>query len=584
MHNYVDEFPIPDAILPPRLRGLLEPVGVDPALRVDVTTRFDFDHYGPKREYVHMLMAVVPGLQPGLLRRIRETGDGVVYSSRPDVDNEGGIRDFVPSVSGFDYIVASNGSGSFFGFSLAEKVWIALGLTPRAIGGDQQRLAYDDLEAPEFGIAEGEISNEYYFTSKRDVSWTMSNQHLRQYLWMRGAHGVRAFFYEKLFDDCAELRALMGGQSHVFLEPKDGWYQLDIRVFNGRLLVQVWAVVYAVEPSRCVVPTADGLLWPEVNGPMTHVRANALRDLALVFVRDQFLERYEQSALFDTSPVDVHGQWHCSPSYLGQWSFTNCVRVGRNLVSIPMRDLYKALPDREIVHAHSYVVAPSAAAQLDSREEHVAAKTARLVSQLLKLGDNLAAVGQFVGAPKTAEEIVGFSRSDIKANHWHNYPELARLAQVAPLEMTEQAFLARCKSLHELWQRIPNAFLRTLVEKAGHKRAEVKDLGSLRLLQALTNIVERLNRDGEQIDAFAAGADPDDLSKRNDSLAPLFINNDLRIADAHNAGQALVSLDAIGFDTALTNQGFGRAMDCVFDRVIEAFSHVNDEIGALLTR
>ena len=34
--DYLNKFPIPAAILPPRLRALLEPVGDNPALRVEV--------------------------------------------------------------------------------------------------------------------------------------------------------------------------------------------------------------------------------------------------------------------------------------------------------------------------------------------------------------------------------------------------------------------------------------------------------------------------------------------------------------------------------------------------------------------
>ena len=150
--------------------------------------------------------------------------------------------------------------------------------------------------------------------------------------------------------------------------------------------------------------------------------------------------------------------------------------------------------------------------------------------------------------------------------------------------MTEQAFLSRCKSIHEIWQKIPNAYLRNLLVHAGHPRAEIKNLGSLKLLQALANVLERLNRDGESPDAFGAGADPDDLTHRNASLAPLFVNNDLRIADAHNAGETLAHLENLEFDIASVNQGYGKALDHVFDGVISAFSHMNAQAVAILNR
>lgn len=140
---------------------------------------------------------------------------------------------------------------------------------------------------------------------------------------------------------------------------------------------------------------------------------------------------------------------------------------------------------------------------------------------------------------KPAGEIIAFSRVELRANGWIKYPGLSRLAQVALLARTEQAFLSRCKGIHELWQRIPNGFLRDLVEQAGHAHSDVKSLGSLKLIQALLNMLERLNCEGEQASAFGASPEPQDLTARNSALAPLFANNDLRIADAHDAGGVL---------------------------------------------
>ncbi|MGV8938653.1 MAG: hypothetical protein ACOH2J_16165 [Allorhizobium sp.] len=57
--DYLDDFPIDESLLPSRLQALLEPVGMDPELRVDVSTRFEKDPYGPGREHVHMIMAVM---------------------------------------------------------------------------------------------------------------------------------------------------------------------------------------------------------------------------------------------------------------------------------------------------------------------------------------------------------------------------------------------------------------------------------------------------------------------------------------------------------------------------------------------
>ncbi len=545
------------------------------------------DPHGEHAEHLHLLMAVVPGLESDPIGVLSEAGNGVVEYSVPAGDERGCSAELSPSISGYDYIVAAWGDGSFYAFNLAEKVWMTLGLTPRCVGNDQQRLVYDDLGLPEFGVAEGEVSSDYHWSLKRSVSWRMSNEYLRRYLWLRGARGVRVFYYSALLPDLPEVRAIMRGESHVVRKPAEGiaWYELDIREHKGGLLVQLWASVEAVMPELCPEQTAEGIQWPGDTQPMTHARADALVGHDPVYLDDRFLQKYEQSVFYDSTPAYVWEQWYCSPSYRGQWTFTECRRVGRNLIQVPMRELYKPKPDREIVHARSFAVDPADLAHVDLDEEHVVAKVQRLLDVLLRLGDGLSALGIIVGLNKSSVELIGFERAEVAANGWVAYPALGRLAQVAPLNMTQQMFLARCKGLHEVWQSVPNGYLKSLLERAGCPRVVVKDLGSLRLLQALLNVIERLNAHEEASDAFASGRAPEGWNDRNKAMAPLFLNNDLRIADAHEAvEQCLITLLRLGFDTANVNAGYGRALDFVLDGVINALGAVAAAIEKLLGR
>ena len=252
--DYLAAFPIPAHALPPRLRGLLEPVGLSPSQAVEVAAMQESDAHVGQAEHLHLLMAVVPGVEDGPIEVLSEAGDGVVEFSVPTGDMRGCSTDFSPSISGYDYIVAAWGDSSFYTFNLAEKVWMTLGLTPRCVGNDQQRLVYDDLGLPEFGVAEGEVSSDYHWNLKRSVNWHMSNEYLRRYLWLRGARGVRAFYYSAQLQDLPEVRAIMGGETHVSRKPADGiaWYDLDIREHEGGLLVQLWASVEAVMPELCL--------------------------------------------------------------------------------------------------------------------------------------------------------------------------------------------------------------------------------------------------------------------------------------------------------------------------------------------
>lgn len=581
--DYLATFPVPQQLLPEKLRRLLSPIGLDPQERVEISALLeDKDVNGAREEVLHLVMAAVPEAAVDTLETLEADGDGVVAYSVPVLREKGNCAEFAPSVAGHDYIVASWGDGSFYSYSLAEKIWMALGLTASCIGNSEQRLVYDDLGLPEFGVAEGELSATYYWEVSRNVIWRMSNEYLRKYLWMRGAVGVRSFYYSAVLPATPDLVALMADKEYFDLKAEGNWCHGDIQKTERGLHLQVWGTVAAVSCELCLEQTAEGLEWPGLDGPMTHARANAQLNGASIYLDDRFLERYEQSSFYESMP-NRHGD--TNPSYRGQWAFSDCARVGRNLIRVPIRELYKPKPDREIVHAHRYVIDPGRVAGTELAEEHVVAKTKRLLDQILDLGDHLSKLGEAVGITGDTADLIGFSRAEIDANWWTNYPQLCRLAQVAPLSMTQQAFLARCKSLHEVWQRVPDGFTRQLLRKAGCPAEKVKGLGSLKLLQGLLNIVEHLDAQQESVDAFVHDAEPETWAERNDRMAPLFLTNDLRIADAHESfGRALATLQALGFDTATVNQGYGKALDFVFDGVIGAFVAVNGSLARLLAR
>lgn len=584
MHDYLEAFPLPTDVIPEQLRRLLTPVGLDPREEVEIARFYESPDSTADDERLYMQMAVVSDQHQGPLDVFRETGSGVVKFSVP-VDMPGAAEIFTPSISGHDYMVASWGNGSFYTFNLAEKVWMTMGLSPRCIGNAHQKMIYDDLALPEVGIAGGEISSEYYWRSNRSIRWTMRSDYFRKYLWLRSARAVRSFYYRARLPEHPCVQALMGSQSHIERKPETGprWYELDIRKHRGHLLMQVWASVVAADPQLCPELSADGLVWPGIGEPMTRDLANSLISGEHIYLDDRFLERYEQNAFYETTPGNAYGDWHCSPSYKGQWSFTECVRVGRNLISVPVRQLYNAIPDREILHAHKHALSPQSIAHLDLGAEHIVSKTQRLLDQILMLGENLSTLAKSVDIYQTAEQLTGFSREKLRANGWTDYPSISTLAQAAPLAMTQQAFLSRCKQIHEILQKVPNGFVRKLLIKAGCPKNDVNSLGLLKCLQGLFNVLERMNSDQETLEAFTSNTEPEGWNDKNPVMAPLFLNNDLRIADAHQAlAKCVATLQDMGFDTAHLNDGYGLALDFVMDGVIASIAQLNSQISRLI--
>jgi hypothetical protein len=113
----------------------------------------------------------------------------------------------------------------------------------------------------------------------------------------------------------------------------------------------------------------------------------------------------------------------------------------------------------------------------------------------------------------------------------------------------------------------------------------IKDLASIKLLQSLINIVQELNSQEEKVDAFSSTSEKQHWKRSNETLAHLFLNNDPRIADAHDSVEScLETLQNLGFDTANLNEGYGTALDFLMDGVINALASINKGIYSLLKR
>lgn len=583
---WLDDFPVPADLLPERFVRLITPISADPwNVLVDVATHFQHDLHGPEREDLLMQTAVVleaDGLDLGVLRRC---DFNVVSSSTPIVDRKGDVTEFAPSIGGHDYIVASWGDNSFFNFYLAEKVWMTLGLSSRTVGGDHQRVIFDDLGEPQFGVAEGEASNQYEWTSKRSVFWKMRSDYLHRYLWMRGANGVRIFYYSKLLPSRADLIALLDAHGQFVHTAEDERYELDLRRHGGGILMQVWGAAAVLGPQLSQMRSAQGLIWPGHTDGMTSDRANALVGAHHVFLNDRFLERYEQDAIYDCHVVAIDGRWHTSPAYRGQWGFTDCVRIGRDAIRVSMRELYKPKPESEIVHAFDHVLSPEASAAIDSAQDHILSRTEKIVRHLLDLGDLLAELGGLLGVDVEADTIVHLSRARIIADQWRPYPELRRLARVAPLDMTQSAFLARCKALNELLTRIPQRPLKRMLVFCGCSAADLENFRSFRLLQALLSFLQEANARGDNWQALAGIADEVNWKANNPVWVPLLQLNRLRNAEAHeNFREMHEALAVMNFDIALLNGGYGLALDHVFDTCASAIAVLNGELQNALSR
>lgn len=588
MVDYKNEFPLPFNELPETLQKLLTIESLDSSTKqIAVSTRFSKNQYQDNYEYLHMMMVCVPESHLKDLTTLDVSdSDGVVRYSTPRCEEKGGLYPISLKASGYDYIVASWGNGAHYSFSLAEKVWMTLGLSPRAHGNEEQKITYDDLSKPVLGVAMGDIATEHYYDLQKSVHWTIRNDYLRKYLWMIGCYGVRSFYYKAYIEDSPAVRALLAGQDFYNSTIGNGWADICLRENQGRLLLQVHASVIAVTPDLCAEQDINGFVWPDDVAPLSQIDATSVFNEKYIYVDDRFLEKYEKNKIYDAVPFKIDNQYSSCPSYKGKWAFNSCRRIGRNLLRLSLYELYKGVPVQEIQHVNKFAIPESEAIAKGMEGEHIVEKSERLLNSLILLGENLSELLKITtGSEISPVDILTFDRESYTNEGFGDFPIFQRLAQVAPWEMYEQDFLARCKTLNEVINRIKSGCLKKVLIGLGVENTQIKDLKILKLLQALLNVTQYFNEQCESIQTLPKLDESVNIKAENVSLATLFITNDLRNAESHESiEEHLKHLERGGFEISSVSDGYGNALDFILDGVNTSFDEINSNIRILLDR
>lgn len=576
----VKKLPIPHEELPERLQKLLTPVTeTAPGARIEVFKHEEIDHFNEERKREAILQFTCHSSEVEVETLLDEIEKQAGYnswltqSSTFLCNEKGGLHEH-PLISRPErHLVTSWGNGNHYTFNLSEEFWLTMGLTARCIGNEQQRLTYDDPRLPLFDVASGEISRTYHFKASRTITWTIRNDYLRKFLWQKGHTAVRSFFYECYLERTPYWTTFFKDKSQSYSEKGEN-FNIDIRQYDEGYFLQVWCTLPILSPTLLPRQDIQKLIWPG--------DSSTLRRDDYVYLNDKFLDKYESNSLYSTTYGMQHGSCDCSPSYKAQWSFENCHRVGRNLLRIPGWAIYKAVPHEEVIHAYSFAISKEEADKFDFEEEHIVSKVDRFTKAFCSLAEQLSNLGQNEFSP---EQCIGISPQILADESWRPYPRLQKLAHIMPLSATERDLLSRCKLLHETFTQLKTGVLKKILRKAGVTKKEYASLASLKLLQAIINIVQQLNKNIEDIDSFEHAARNIDWKENNGRLAPFFINNDLRQIDAHAKPELPhEALEKLGFDRNNLTEGYGRAFDFILDKYIDSIEFCATEIKQLTKR
>lgn len=219
MINYIDDLPLPNHLIPSKLKELLSPIDASPFNNIEVACAYETM---PFREIFCDMTTVTVPLDKIDNLPLLYLNHGVV-STGSDNDSEG-MCDANYTIGSYYSLISSWGNGSLFTYNLSDRFWMTLGLTPRCHSNDT--ISWDDISNDETDIAFGELSTEYCYEYKRNVSWKIRNDYLRKYLWHLGHAAVRVFYYEQDLPRTKELEEIIG---------RNGYFT-DINNNNGTIL------------------------------------------------------------------------------------------------------------------------------------------------------------------------------------------------------------------------------------------------------------------------------------------------------------------------------------------------------------
>jgi len=148
--------------------------------------------------------------------------------------------------------------------------------------------------------------------------------------------------------------------------------------------------------------------------------------------------------------------------------------------------------------------------------------------------------------------------------------------------------LDRSKDIFNLLQRWQKPPLLQIAVTLGLKRADVKELQSLKLVAAICQLAQLAVDSGLDLVKDKNSLVPQwDPKVELDPLKPLFKLNGLRIADAHSLTGTISpdlqqALNVFGVDAKQYVSGWGGALDKIYDKVIASLTDLRKLILASL--
>ncbi len=446
------------------------------------------------------------------------------------------------------------------------------GLSPRVLR--DLTVAWDDLRIPTFEVVRVSplaIYKTLKFATAARVE--ILREYLEDYLLANECVALATQWEERYSTGDPMFESVLGKEKGLTAELKgrEVWLKRVEHLEEGDQHSDTWCTRLVMKPEKAL-DSEQKLDWPDHHGSITGSGIMAgFGVMEEAYVRDEVLVAYENRPEFDIHPETgsvANSAW---------WAVGYCRRVGRDHIALELRKLYEGAQYSVIKHYCGYAVKENSVhvPTSDAEKRNIGIRARDVVYGYLAYMKAIEEICDASGLSSTAAEIGGLSESEINYKGWWTFPELGRLGNVAPLTMTYQQFLARCKNIFAIFEGLKSGPLRSLLRTLGIPKDQIKEerLKLSAFLCQLATIAKEehwslIEDAGEVVTNW-------DKNARLDFYKPLFALNGLRLADAHalSVGDPTMqasNLKEFDIEPDKFKTGWGLALDRVYDEVAKS--------------
>jgi hypothetical protein len=456
------------------------------------------------------------------------------------------------------------------------------GLHPRL--PNDQTVRWDDAERIEYDVVVVQPLAIYHGPDRYSGGEVrLDRRYAQDYSDTRKRALVAVFFEQQSLTGDDDLEALLGrGEYRRFDVPGIAVEIKRTKSFDPEypLYIAAWGCRLVLKPTGGFPVSEERerpLTWPGIDRPIRNSRDFDLPiSMHRVYVRDEVLAKFEDRPEYRVHPDSG------AVSYGGRWELGFCHRVGRDYIAYELRKLYEGTPRSVIEHVHGFVVEESVAvAQRNALgSANIGRRAARLIDTYYDMIEAVHEVADVVGVAMSIADVAEPTREEVEYSGWWTFDVFKRLGYFAPQEMTRDAFLRRCDQIFKVVETLREKALRRIVIAIGVPTADLEGLGSLKLLAALLQLATIAGGSGLPIRANASSLVARwDRTVLLESMSPLFALGELRVLADHNVAREAElrmqkALAVFGVDAVRARQGWGLAVDHLYDRLAESLLQI----------